>query len=93
MKGLKHMSHMAERFKETRPGLVLYSVTLTHQRFNMFKSFSLQESLQGCNSLNVWHVPDPDGIFMFHRTVFFVAANIGKAFPSVDKTDGLSQTC
>lgn len=53
------------------PGLVLYPVTSSLQRFHMFKSFSLQESLQRCNSQNVWHVPDPDGIFMFHRTAFF----------------------
>lgn len=37
----------------------------------MFKSFSLEDSLQRWNSLNVWHVPDPDGTFMFHRMVFF----------------------
>lgn len=59
----------------------------------MFKSFSLEDSLQRWNSLNVWHVPDPDGIFMFHRMSLFVMANRGKAFPSVDKTDGLSQMC
>lgn len=71
VKGLKHTSNTAEGFKKTAPGLVLYPVTSSHQRFNMFKSFRLQESWQRWNSLNVWHVPDPDGIFMFHRTVFF----------------------
>lgn len=62
----------AEGFEKTAAaGLVLHPVTSSHRRFNMFKSFSLQESLQRWNSLNLWHVPDPDGIFMFHRTVFF----------------------
>lgn len=52
-------------------GFILYSVTSSHRRFSMFKSFSLEDSLQSWNSLNVWHVPGPDGIFMFHRMVFF----------------------